>query len=132
LILVAGGSICHFIKAMQHWSSKRILALSLAVLLALGMSMSALYVGQMSAQMAMASAAAASGQGACGHLGGRGDGTSALSCPSMLYCSCVAILPADRGIAVRTASEPFASISWFARDLATPPDPYPPRTPTLG
>lgn len=115
---------------MKHWSSRQFIALFLGVLLALGMSLSAVQASEMAVQMVMTSDAGASGQGDCD---GCDDSADAVTCTPVLSCSgMAALLPAAGGFTVAQAIKQVTPVSGVARDLIAPPDPYPPRSLDLG
>lgn len=117
---------------MKRPSCRRNLALLLAAFLALGMSLSAVQSSEMTVRMAMASDAGAAGQGACNGCAGADDSGHDVSCSSVLICSSAAILPVERGHAVAKLGKMSLPISDVARDLAAPPDPYPPKSLHIG
>lgn len=119
---------------MKHWSSRQFIALFLGGFLALSMSLSAVHASEMAVQMAMAGDADMSGQGDCDGCGGRGDDSvDAVTCSPMLSCSgMAALLPAAGVLTVSQTIKQVAPVSGVARDLTAPPDPYPPRSLSLG
>lgn len=120
----------HVGRAMKKRSVRHVLAALFGVLLALGVSVSAVQAGEMSLQMAMAAEAGASGQGGCDDCAGGDD--AGMTCPSALLCSVIAILPAERGMPAATPARSPDRTFRLARGLAAPPDPYPPRLLQLG
>ena len=119
---------------MKYWSSRQFIALFLGVFLTLGMSLSTVQASKMAVQMAMAGDADMSGQGDCDGCGGNSDDSAdAVTCAPVLNCSGMAVLlPAAGGLAVTQNIKQGAPVSSVAGDLTAPPDPYPPKSLSLG
>lgn len=121
-------------SSVRYLSSHRIFVLLLGLVLALGMSLSALQATEAATQMAtMAGDLGTSGPGSCEGCGDGDDGKSMASCAPVINCGgMAAVISVESGMMTIHADEAFISVSSVARDLTAPPDPYPPRSLNLG
>jgi predicted metal-binding membrane protein len=117
---------------MARWRLRQVFALTLGLLVALGMSLSAVQAGDMAAKMAMASGMTGSGHGDCG---GCDDGGSAKDMPCAPACMTpvsAAMLPQAWSVTVRQTSDLSTRPYLHRLGRAPAPDPTPPRPGDLG
>lgn len=133
-VLFRTGFLAILSIAMTRFPARQAFALFLGVLVALGMSLSAVQAGNMAAKMAVASDMGASGHNGCGGCGGSGDagGAKAMVCAPACVAPVLAVLPQASPM---TFDQPRGfSLRPYARLLGhiSTPDPYPPRPNDLG
>lgn len=120
-------AICHVSSAMKSRSSRRILVLLLGVFLTLGMSLSAVQAGNLTAKMAMASDMDVTGQGGCTACGDGGGTESSPNCMPTCTASGLALLTGGAiAIAARTSGPPAVAVR-LPHGRTFSPEPYPPR-----
>jgi hypothetical protein len=119
---------------MERWSTRRFVALFLAVFVAAGMSLSAAQATGTSMKMAMVSDMTGSMHDGCPGCpnGGGDDGMKAMACSVVCATPVLAVLPEGVSVPLVQRPVPFTVRDSFLHGTRTPPDPYPPRTTDIG
>lgn len=121
--------------AMNRWSARKLVAVVLAVLVTLGMGLSAVQATDMAAKMTMPSEMAGSTHDGCqGCPEGSGDdGMAGMTCGSVCTAPALAVLP-EQGASMPALQKParFMVRALLRDGRFAPPDPYPPRTTDIG
>jgi hypothetical protein len=117
---------------MKGWRGHRIRVLLLALVLALGMSMSFVQGGLMAAELAVSAEAGHTGSSDCDGCGGSDHKTDAGMCLSMCASAAQGILPGEP-VALPPASRASFQVARLVLDgRSNSPDHGPPKTLTLG
>jgi hypothetical protein len=122
---------------MARWRLRQVFVLALGLLVALGMSLSAVQAGHMAARMAIASDMGASDMAGAGHAGCAGcddsGGTKDMACaPACIAPASAATLPQSWSVTIRQASDLPSRPCPHLLGRAPAPDPTPPRPSDLG
>ena len=122
-------SFCRILLLMNRWPSRRAFALVLGVLLALGMTVSAVQAGGMVVKMvSMASTMGATGQGGCDGCGSDdGKAAAAGACLSVCTTQALAVLPPTFSVSLVPAKDLSLPRHATPPDRTSSPDPDPPR-----
>lgn len=109
-------------------------AFALGLLVAWGMSLSAVQASQMTVKMATAAAMSTHGNGDCsGGCGGDGDnGAEAMICTAACVAPVVAVLSPTQSVTFGHVADVQFGPHPLLTDWASAPDPYPPRSSDLG
>jgi hypothetical protein len=117
---------------MKRWPLRQVLALMLGVLLALGMSLSAVQASDMALAMA---ATGGAGSDDCSSGCGGDDGgkdAKAMTCAAVCIPPAVAVLAPTPSVAFDHTANVQSEPDSLLPDWASSPDPYPPRSIDLG
>ncbi len=121
---------------MIHSSARRLLTFMLAVLVTLGLSLSTVEAGSMASEMAKMAAMSdmkSSMFGACQKCAGKGDHAAMVNaCGTVCVAPVIAISPQESLPAFALAQIYFLRRHSLLHGRAPPPDPYPPRSNTIG
>lgn len=122
--------------AMIHSSARRLLTLLLAVLVTLSLNLSAVQASGMASEMARMAAMPgmdSSMSGDCQKCPSKGDGAAMLAvCGTVCVAPAMAMLPQESPATFALAQIAFLKRHSLLHGRASPPDPYPPRSSTIG
>ncbi len=119
---------------MAQSSARQVFTVLLAVLVTLGLALSAAQAGDMTMKMSMGTEMGPSGHGDCHHCAGGGAGkTKAMTCTPICAAQAISMSSGEALLApVTIASTLELPKDDFLAGDRVPPDPYPPRSPNIG
>jgi len=118
---------------MIHSSARRLLTLMLAVFVGLSLSLSTVQAGGMASEMAAVSGMKDSMSGACQKCSSKSDHVAMVTvCGTVCAVPAAAMSPQETLAVFALAQIEFPRRHSLLHGRASPPDPYPPRSSTIG
>jgi hypothetical protein len=117
---------------MKGWSGHRIRAVLAALVLALGMGLSFVQGGLMTADMAVSAEAGHTGSRDCDGRGGSDHQGDAAMCLAVCGSAAHALLTAEAMTLPPASEASFQAVYLLVHGLSNTPDPGPPKTLTFG
>jgi len=123
----------HLGRTMKRWSGDRIRRLHLALVLALGMSLSFVHGGVMAAEMAVSAGSGGQGPSGCVECDGGGDGGASVStCLAVCGAAAQGLVPGQPVALPPASGVSLQAVHLLLDGRCSSPDHGPPKILTLG